>query len=45
MDEIISHENNKVSAEEDAHENIESELDRTYLYEIYNMSLDDKKEK
>ena len=35
-------ENNKVSAEEEAHENIESELDEDDLYHIDKMSLDEK---
>ena len=45
MDGILLQENNKVSAEEEAHKNIESELDENYLYQIDNMSLNDKKEK
>ena len=43
MDEIVPKENNRLSAEEEAHENIESELDKNNLYHIDNMSLDDKK--
>ena len=45
MDEIILKENNKVSAEEEAHENTESDFDENDLYQIDNMSLDEKKEK
>ena len=40
---ILLQENIKVSAEE-AHENIESYFDDNDLYQIENMSLDDKKE-
>ena len=38
-------ENNKVSDDKEAHENIESGFDKNDLYQIDNMSLDDKKEK
>ena len=41
-DKILLQENNKVSAEEEAHENIESELDEDDLYHIDKMSLDEK---
>ena len=41
-DKILLQENNKVSAEEEAHENIESELDEDDLYNIDKMSLDEK---
>ena len=43
MDEILLQKNNKVSAEDESHENIESYLDENDLYHIYNISLDDKK--
>ena len=45
VDEIILQENNIVSAEAEAHENIESELDENDIYHIDSMSLDDRKEK
>ena len=44
MDEIFRQENNKVSAESEAHKNIESDIDENDLYQIDNMSLDDKRE-
>ena len=44
MDEIFLWENNKVSAEEEAHENIEYDFYENDLYQIDNMSLDEKKE-
>ena len=44
MDEILLHENNKVSAEEKLHENIESNIDENDLYHIEKISLGDKKE-
>ena len=44
MDEILPHENQKVSAEKEAHENFESEFDDNELYEINNMSLEYTKE-
>ena len=34
----------KLSAEEETHENNESDFDDNYQYQIDNMSLDDKKE-
>ena len=43
MDEILLQENNKVSAESEAHGKIEFEIDENYLYQIYNMSLEVKK--
>ena len=43
VDEIILHENNKLSAEYESHENIHSEMDEDDLYEIYSMSLDKNK--
>ena len=43
MDELILKGNNKVSAEYEAHENIESEIDENDLYQIDNMSLEKKK--
>ena len=45
MDVIILQENNKVSAEEESHENIESDFYENDLYQIDNMSLDDRREK
>ena len=45
MDEILLQENQKVSSEKGAYENIESEIDDSKIYQIYNMSLDDTKEK
>ena len=45
VDEILLHENQKVSGEKEAHENIESDFDRNKLYQINNTSLDDKKGK
>ena len=44
VDEILLEEDNKVSAEEEAQENIESDFNENDLYHIDNMSLDDKKE-
>ena len=44
MDEIIPKENDKVSAKEEYHENIEYRINENNLYQIVNMSLDDKKE-
>ena len=44
MDEILLQENNKSSAEYEAHENIKSDFDENDLYQIGNMSLDYKKE-
>ena len=35
----------KVSADEEAHKNIESDFDDNRLYHIYNMSLEETKEK
>ena len=45
MDELILQGNNKVSAEYEAHENIESEIDWDNIYQIDNMSPDKNKEK
>ena len=45
VDEILLHENEKVSANKEAHENIESDFDEIKLYQIDNMSLDDTQEK
>ena len=42
-DEIIMKEDNKVSAEEETHENIEYYFYENDLYQIDNMSLGDKK--
>ena len=44
LDEILLRENNKVSAEAEAHENIEAKLDYNNLYQIDNMSLDETKQ-
>ena len=44
VDEITLQENRKLSVEEKARENTDSEVDENYLYEIDNMSLDEKKE-
>ena len=43
MYDIILHENNKVSAEAEAHENIDSEIDDNDLYHTDNISLKEKK--
>ena len=45
LDKIIPQENSKLSAEAEVHDNIESEIDYNDLYQIDNMSIDDKKEK
>ena len=39
------HENEKVSAMKEAHENVESDFDDNKLYQIDNMSFEDTKEK
>ena len=44
MAEILLHENKKVSAERESHENVESDFDESELYLINNMSLDETKE-
>ena len=44
VDDIILQKNNKASSEYEAHENIDDEVDENDLYQIDNMSLDDKKE-
>ena len=36
--------NNKLSAEEEPHDNIEFDIDIKNIYQIYNMSIDDQKE-
>ena len=41
---MLLQENNKVSAEEEAHKNIEFYFDENDMYQIDNMSLEDKKE-
>ena len=41
--EIILQDNNKVSAEAEAHENIYSEIDENNPYQIDSMSLDENK--
>ena len=45
MDEIIFHENQKVSAKKEAYENVKPDFDEREIYQIDNMSIDDKKEK
>ena len=44
MYEIILQENKKLGAEDESLGNIDSEIDGNDLYDIYNMSLDEKKE-
>ena len=44
FDDIILQDNNKLSAEDEAHKNIDSEAYEDDLYEIDNMSLDENKE-
>ena len=44
MDGILIQDNNKVSSEDESHENIESYINENDLYQIDNISLDDKKE-
>ena len=44
FDEIILQEKNKLSAEDESQENIDSEIDDNDLYDIDNMILDEKKE-
>ena len=44
VDEIVLKENNKVSSQEEAHKNIEYDIDENDLYQIDNMSLYGKKE-
>ena len=43
-DEILLQKNNKVSAQEESHQNIESDFGENNLYQIGNMSLDNNKE-
>ena len=45
MDEILTHENEKVSAVKESPENFESDFDENELYHIENMSLEYTKEK
>ena len=45
MAEILLNENQKVSAEKEAHENIESNFDESELYQIDNMSIITQKKK
>ena len=45
VDEIIPKENNKVSSEAEAHENIEFKITENDLYQIDNMRIYDKKKK
>ena len=42
---IILQENNKIGFEAETHENIDSDINENHQYEIYNISLDEKKEK
>ena len=42
--EIIQQENKKLSAECEAHKNIDSKIDKNDIYDIDNMTLDEKKE-
>ena len=44
MDQILPQENNKVSSEYERNKNIESDIDENDIYQIDNISLDDKKE-
>ena len=44
VDEIFLQGNNKVSDEEEANENIESDFDEKDIYQVDNTNLDDKKE-
>ena len=44
MDDIILQESNKLSAEYEAHGNIDSEIDKNYIYMIDNMSPGENKE-
>ena len=43
-EEIILHKENKVSAEYEAHDNIKYDIDENDLYQIDNMSFDEKRE-
>ena len=45
MNEILLHENEKVNATKEAHENVESDFDDNEICQIGNMSLEDTKEK
>ena len=45
MYEIILWENKKLSAEAESYYNIDSEINESDIYDIDNMSLDEKKEK
>ena len=45
VDEILLHENEKVSAAREAHENVDSDFDDNKIYQIDNMSLEETKEK
>ena len=44
VDEILLQENQKLSADKGAHENIESDFDCKEMYQIYNMCLEATKE-
>ena len=43
FDKIILQENINLSVEEEGQENIDSEVDESDIYDIYNMSLDENK--
>ena len=43
VDEVILQENKILSAEDEAHENINSEIYENYIYEMNNMSLEETK--
>ena len=45
MDEILLHETQKLSAEREAPEFLESDYDKNELYKVESMSLEDTKEK
>ena len=40
MDEILLHENEKLSVMKESYENVESYFDNSKVYNIYNMSLE-----
>ena len=43
VDEIILQEKQKLSVKDETHDNIDDEVDEDELYEIYKMSLDEKR--
>ena len=45
MDEIILQENNELISEDESHGNIYSKIDKKGIYEIDNMSHDEKKKR